>query len=439
VKYCCHQKVYKETRAKDFNLNLNKNQMNAQKTLVFLATILVITTMSAFLASAQDVINTSTAKVRINGLTITGDNFAVLAGETYVIDVEFTSLVNASDVEVSAWIQNRRSDRDDRVFMDLIEGADYFTGRMSGSRLLVKIPENIKPDEQLTLYVRIETDKGNWENGYKLVAQRQTNNLEVLSIDMDNSVKAGETLKINVVVKNMGRHISEDTMVNVKIPALGVSRTLFYEDLSPVRTCTSNNKDCDMDNTNERVFNIVIPDKSAAGVYDVEITVSNDKTSTKVTRTFAVTQQKAEGKFIANPAVKSFSVGEEAAYELILVNTGDNIVIYNLAPQTNEALTITLSESIVVVPAGSSKTVKVYVKANREGTFGFAVDVNADGLSDVARFNASVEGKKLTTSSNNLIAITIVLAIIFVVLLAILVVLLTRKPEKTEEFGESYY
>ena len=35
--------------------------------------------------------------------------------------------------------------------------------------------------------------------------------------------------------------------------------------------------------------------------------------------------------------------------------------------------------------------------------------------------------------------VCIILAIIFVVLLIVLIVLLTRKPEKAEEFEESYY
>ena len=38
-----------------------------------------------------------------------------------------------------------------------------------------------------------------------------------------------------------------------------------------------------------------------------------------------------------------------------------------------------------------------------------------------------------------IVVLTIILAIIFIVLLVILIVLLGKKPEKQEEFGESYY
>ena len=408
--------------------------METKKLLVFLATLLVLTAMSSFVVSAQDIINTTTVRTRIDGHTISSErNFGVVAGESYNVMVSFDSLIDASDAEVSAWIQTQRSGRVDSSFVTDLKNGTFYPG--SKNTLRLTIPEKIEPTEELTLYVRIETDKGNWEESYTLIAQRESHKIDVLLVDMDNSIMAGETLRLSVVLKNVGSHISEDTMIKVRIPELGISRTTFFEDLAPVRVCDG----CEIPNTRERILPIVIPEKSVEGIYTVEITAYNDQTEKSVVKTLRVQQPQTEGTFIANPAAKNFAVGEEAVYELILVNTGDNIVVYNLAPETNDALTISLSESIVVVPAGSSQTVNVYVKANREGTFGFGVNVNADGLSDTARYNASVEGRKLTTSGNNLIAITIILAIIFLVLLVILVVLLTRRTEKTEDFGESYY
>jgi preprotein translocase subunit SecG len=42
-------------------------------------------------------------------------------------------------------------------------------------------------------------------------------------------------------------------------------------------------------------------------------------------------------------------------------------------------------------------------------------------------------------SASPVIAWIIVLAIIFIVLLVVLIVLMGKKPQKSEEFGESYY
>jgi preprotein translocase subunit SecG len=45
------------------------------------------------------------------------------------------------------------------------------------------------------------------------------------------------------------------------------------------------------------------------------------------------------------------------------------------------------------------------------------------------------EGKAV----NPIVVLTVVLAIIFLVLLVVLIVLIGRKPQKSEEYGESYY
>ena len=78
------------------------------------------------------------------------------------------------------------------------------------------------------------------------------------------------------------------------------------------------------------------------------------------------------------------------------------------------------------------------MKGLKEGTFNFAVNVNtAEGeLVEKVTMNAVVTGG---TFGGSVAILTLVLAIIFVVLLVVLIVLLTRKPEKVEEFEESYY
>jgi preprotein translocase subunit SecG len=61
---------------------------------------------------------------------------------------------------------------------------------------------------------------------------------------------------------------------------------------------------------------------------------------------------------------------------------------------------------------------------------------SGDELVDKVIMNSIVTGPGF---AGNVAVLTLVLAIIFVVLLVVLIVLLTRKPEKVEEFEESYY
>ena len=396
--------------------------------LVSLIAVLTIAMLGAF-ASAASSLAVSNQYVEIDGLPATGNN-AVISGDTIPVTVDFTAGENASEVTVSAWIQGHRSDRVEREFADLIAGSDY------RARLSVPVPTDIDPEEDLTLYVRIESDEGNWEESYTLRAQRNPNELEVLLVDMDNPVKAGSTLAMSVVVKNIGRHESEDTIVKVEIPELGISRSAYYEDLSIEDICDDD--DCDKDNAGERKFFIPIPSNAASGSYKVTITAYNDDTEMSVVKNLVVSETSVEGKVLSNPSRKTFAVGEEAVYELVLVNSGNEIAVYTLTPEASDALSVSLSDSVTTVPAGSSKVVKVYVKANREGTFGFAVNAVSDEFSSKASYTATVNGQSRSIN-NNIVVLTIVLAIIFVVLVIILIVLLTRRPQKSEEFGESYY
>ena len=65
---------------------------------------------------------------------------------------------------------------------------------------------------------------------------------------------------------------------------------------------------------------------------------------------------------------------------------------------------------------------------------------SGESLVQTVTLSETVKGKTSSTGvSNPVIVLTIILAIIFIVLLIVLIVLIGKKPEKSEEFGESYY
>ena len=125
--------------------------------------------------------------------------------------------------------------------------------------------------------------------------------------------------------------------------------------------------------------------------------------------------------------------------------------LYELSIDAPTGLTVEADQPFVAIPAGASETVKIAAKADKAGKYLFTVSVYSDGnLVEKKSFTATVEGKSkgvvssVTTSDdgsaiNTTVVLTVVLAIIFVVLLVVLIVLLTRKPQKSEELGESYY
>ena len=183
-----------------------------------------------------------------------------------------------------------------------------------------------------------------------------------------------------------------------------------------------------------------IPKDARPGLYNVEIAAFTDDSETTVTKRLEILSSGAMSSVISSSTTKKFAVGEEASYSFIIVNSGDSIRVYNLIPEVDNGLTVNLDESVVAVPAGSSKTVKITAMASKEGNYNFKINTHsADGeLVGMQEFVADVAGKTVAIGSAAVV-LTIVLAIVFAVLLIVLIVLLTRKPEKSEEFGESYY
>ena len=402
--------------------------------------LLAVFTVALFASAVSADLNISNVFVEVDDVPAEAGNVAIVGGDVLPVEVQFTSGQEATDVEVSAWIQGFRSEtRVDRDFADLLNGRIY------NAKLSVNVPEDLDEDEaterDLVLVIRIESDEGSFEITRQLKAQRQSHNLDILLVDFDRVTKVDSTLPISVVLKNLGRAEEEDTFVTVSIPELGISKTAFFEDLNPIDVCDDDG-DCDRSDSRERRIFLTIPNGVVPGVYDVKVTAKSEDTESTVIKPLSIVGDAIEGQVLSNPVSKTFAVGEKVTYEMILVNTGNKIAVYNLIPQANDALSVELSDTLTTVPAGSSKTVLVKVTANREGTFNFGVTAVSDGFSETADYTATVQGQRsigTVTSGSNIIVLTVVLAIIFVVLLVILIVLLTKRPEKSEEFGESYY
>ena len=234
----------------------------------------------------------------------------------------------------------------------------------------------------------------------------------------------------------MGYNDLEDLYVTASIPALGVEKTSFLGDLVALECCGDDDDLCeactydccdedDEDTVSGRLY-LEVPYSAKSGTYALELEISSDDTSSTMTKQFDV-----ENAFSGGNAIV-------ADNGVLLVNPTNNVVVYRVVPEATSGLTITVDPSMVAVPAGSSKTVDVSATSDVEGTYTYNVNVySADGsLVDTVTFTETFEGKAVASP---IIVLTVILAIIFIVLLIVLIVLIGRKPEQTEEFGESYY
>ncbi len=400
--------------------------------LVSLMAILAVMTLSLVSADSLDVTDVTISvddflignpsETEFTGISVEG-------GDTISIEVFFTSEENASDVEISTWVEGERSNAVEKGFADLIDGKQYH------ARMALTFPDDLdEREEDLSIFVRIETDEGSFEREVILNVQRKPHRTEILFVESEQSIRAGEVLPIDVVVKNLGRHELEDTIVTAVIPELGISKRAYFGDLVAVDDCDD---DCDDEDARERTLYLKIPENVKSGFYELVIEARSDDASDLVRKSVQITSAKEATKVIVPVSSKTVNLDEVITYDLVIVNSGNEVAVYELIPEEDAGVIVSVEESIVTVTAGNSKTVEVKVRGIEEGTQSFAVNVNSDGqLVQRAGMTANVEQQQIRSG---VALLTIILALIFIVLLVVLIVLLTRKPSRTEELEESYY
>lgn len=405
--------------------------MEFKKILVSLVAILVLAFAFANVSAFADI-----DSIEVNGVeALHGSaNIGTFASDTIAVKVVFEAYENASDVRLKVWIAGASEYAVSSEKFDVYKGSTY-------SRLAaVRIPSNIDPTEKLNLYVVVESRNNGIGDGEEisLNAQRESYIVEILDANMDNKVQSGSNLAVNIVLKNRGSHLAEDTFVKVKIPSLGIEERAYFGDMSPL-----DQSDPDKEDAVERNILLRIPSNVEPGIYSVEIEAFNGDSSTTLTKKVAVVGASEDSMVISSTKSKTFAVDGKGIYTVTLVNSGNRIKVYELVvDNTNEDLNVEALEPIVAIPAGLSKTVQIEATAVKAGKYNFAVNVQSgEELVKKESFTANVEGNTTskTFSGNTAIVLTVVLAIIFVVLLIVLIVLLTRKPEKSQEIGESYY
>ena len=404
---------------------------NFSSLMVLFAIVLTIS-----MASASSIVNFD--NIKVDGISVVeNDIVAGFVSDTVPVQVEFTALKGAEDVRVKVYIEGYRDEISDQTArFNIIENSSYV------KELTLTLPSSMDLDdstESMTLIVRFssKTD-GSDEKEYTIKMQKDLYTLSFLSVDTPNSIVAGDVIAVDVVLKNHGANRLDDVYVKASIPELGIQRTVYFGDLQ-VDTEDEIDDDETSDTVNKRIY-LTVPRNSGAGIYDIELEAYNY--DSRVATKKAVQVKGLDAAILPTVTAKTIAVGEEATYEVVLVNPNDKMVVYSITPSNTEGLLVEVAEPIVTVSADSSRTVQVRVKATEsaeEGTHIVTVNINsASGLVEQVSFSANVEASSKTATSSVMV-LTVVLAIIFVVLLIVLIVLLTKKPTETEEFGETSY
>lgn len=427
-----YRKVYKVWKSLIL-IKSKYKKMKTKQTLVSLTAVLAL--VLVLIPSINAFVPESELYLTVRGVYVSPvDSISAFAGETLPLKVIFTPDTDVENVRVKAWISGYRSDVEvETERFDIVDGSLYTIPLSLG------LPTDLEADEEYTLVVRVESKRKKVEEEYTLRVQRESYNLEILSVETQNSVVAGNELDVEIVVKNRGSHRLDDVYVTARIPSLNVEKRAYFDDLTPEDECDDNedSDDCDKEDAEERTLSLKIPVDAVAGTHMLEVVAYNSDATAKFARNLVVVSAEDESRVLSAITSQSVRVGEEATFELIVINPGKKMKVYEIIPETETGLSVSVSQPIITVPADSSKVVKLKASADRQGTYSFGVNVNSDGkLVRRVAFSLDATGKRIT---EGVAVLTIVLAIIFVVLLIVLIVLLTRKPRRIEESGEAYY
>ena len=216
--------------------------------------------------------------------------------------------------------------------------------------------------------------------------------------------------------------------------------TSYLGDVVAFECFESNDEPCDEDDEDTAMgrFYLKIPYNAKAGIYTIEVEAKNSDVTVTDKQQIVVNNDFSSGNIVLMNQNRNAAIGEDAVYELLVVNPTNNVKVYRFVAESSGALTSGVDQPVIAVPAGSSKIVKVTAKATSEGEYNFNVNVFAgEELVNTIPLSANISGSSYTATP--IVVLTIVLAVVFVVLLIVLIILWRKKPEKTEEFGESYY
>ncbi len=387
------------------------------------ASIIILVTSMITAATPDEIANIDS--IKIDRVSEDGRTISVIAGETINIDMIFDALEDASDVRLRAELKGSKIDVEEKIFVgDLEEGKSYTES------LSIEIPYELKDQksDDISLILRLWNKDYETREDVTLRIQRPSYNVETMSVNTKSNVRAGDTLPIDVVMKNTGYNTLEDLYVTARIPSLEIESTVYFGDLESL-------DEDDEENLKEDRLFLEIPYDVLSGTYALEVIANNDDFTSEKVKQIEIGND-LEMKMIVDEDKKSARINEKVSYDVVVVNPTDSLKVYNFAIDSQEDLSVQTSESIISIPAGLSKTVRITGMATETGEHEFSVDLLSDETL-VGTLALSLEAEKGV--SKPIVVLTIVLAIIFLVLLGVLVVLLTKKPKKQEEFGESYY
>jgi len=255
---------------------------NMKRNILLIPFVAVLALMFVGFASAGLANN---VYVELNGEEIgLNDNLASFAGDVVPVKVTFVAGEDADDVRIEVGMYDGRDD------VDAVSNRFNVVKDKRYTKLLsLRLPSDFDGElDEMTLSVEIydaDHDTVDYDEDYRVSMQRESYELDVLSVDYASKVSAGDVIPVSVVIENNGYDFAEDNFVVVSIPALGVSARGYVGDLDSSEDYDHDNHE---DDATQKTVYLEIPADAETGVYEMEVAVYNDDSKTIVGNLIAV-------------------------------------------------------------------------------------------------------------------------------------------------------
>lgn len=415
-----------------------------------LSLFVLVSLLVVSVVSAAKVLPIEIQELRIDGKTVSSsENLYLEEGASAKIEVKLKNTGNdtAKDIEVEAAIKgyeysNKESVSDSSSVFDLDAGDSRWVD------LKVNLPKKLDKDLYL-LRVRI-TDKNSAEvsKTYNLKVNPTRHGLDIKDVIFSpgKTVQAGYSLLATVLIDNFGGKDESDVKVTVDIAGLSISASDYVTLI-----------DSDDKKTSEELF-LKIPLCAKKGDYQAKVTLEYDESYGTVTKSYTLsvldndkctnaTTATAEKLVVAVGPDQKVTAGQQVIYPLTFTNAGSASKTYLLELTTGSwaASSSKLSESLVVLDAGKTKTVYAYITPDSKTAAGekiASLAIKSDGtVLKTIYLKTDVTAKKGLGMKEGLEIALIVLVVVLVIIGLILGFSRLKKDEDLEEEGEdkTYY
>ncbi|MBU0615268.1 MAG: putative S-layer protein [Nanoarchaeota archaeon] len=425
-------------------------------------TLLVIS-MLAFsgIASAAAQITFHDVKLDNDQLETSGTTLiqGVEKGNQLEVRVRLESNESLANVEVRAELSGY--DHNDRI-SDVSDVFDMKANVAYTKKLSLDFPVRMEQDGyKLMIDVR-NRDGAIAHEEYDLEIDTERHSLEIKDVILspENEVVAGRSLLVSVRLKNLGESREEDVKIKVSIPELGISQSEYVDDIDA--ECTDDS-DCDDSLTSEEIF-LRIPADAETGEYDVDVEVQYDDGDESVSESTSIFVEGTDEE--AAPAAEDTSKtlitigadvqtanagGAAVVYPITLTNQGTASKTYTVSADSADWATFTITPSnVVVLEAGESKAVYVYVSAKEGAAAGeqmFSVEIKSgDKTLKQVPLKANVAASSSASGFDKVkrgLEVGLVVLVVLLVILGLIIGFNKLKgnddDEDKDEEGQTYY